>query len=158
MKRNSITAILFATYIFVSAIGINAQTDQGRISGQVTDQTGAIVPGATITVTNSGTKQARTATANDEGFYVMPALRAAVYTIVANAPTFASKTITDVELSVGQQLNIDVSLSTEVQSVTVDVVGGSETGINTASASMGATVNSREVRDLPINGRQLSQL
>ncbi|HUR96624.1 MAG TPA: carboxypeptidase regulatory-like domain-containing protein, partial [Pyrinomonadaceae bacterium] len=158
MKRNSITAILFATHIFLSAFGINAQTDQGRISGQVTDQTGAIVPGATVTVTNNGTKQVRTATANDEGSYVLPALRAAVYTIVVNAPTFAPKTVTEIQLSVGQQLNLDLSLSTEVQTVTVDVVGGSETGINTASASIGATVNSREVRDLPINGRQLSQL
>ncbi|MEP6704908.1 MAG: carboxypeptidase-like regulatory domain-containing protein, partial [Acidobacteriota bacterium] len=142
MKRNSITAILFATYIFLSALAVNAQTDQGRISGQVTDQAGAIVSGATVTVTNNGTKQARTVTADNEGFYVIPALRAAVYTILANASTFGTKTVTDVELSVGQQLNLDLSLSTEVQTVTVDVVGGSETGINTASASIGATVNS----------------
>ncbi|MEP6705786.1 MAG: carboxypeptidase-like regulatory domain-containing protein, partial [Acidobacteriota bacterium] len=142
MKRNSISAILFATYIFLAALGVNAQTDQGRISGQVIDQAGAVVPGATVTVTNNGTKQARTVTTDNAGFYVIPALRAAVYTILANASTFGAKTVTDVELSVGQQLNLDLSLSTEVQSVTVDVVGGSETGINTASASIGATVNS----------------
>ncbi|HUR96569.1 MAG TPA: carboxypeptidase-like regulatory domain-containing protein, partial [Pyrinomonadaceae bacterium] len=98
MKRNSITAILFATYIFLSAFGVSAQTDQGRISGQVTDQTGAIVPGATVVVTNNGTKQSRTVTASDEGQYVVTPLRAAVYTIVVNAPTFAAKTITDVEV------------------------------------------------------------
>jgi hypothetical protein len=150
--------VLTAIILIAMSLGVVAQTDQGRISGQVTDQAGAIVPGATITVTNNGTKQERVVNANDEGFYVIPALRAAVYTIVVSAPSFAPKTITEVQLSVGQQLNLDLSLSVEAQSVTVDVVGGSETGINTASASIGATVNAREVRDLPINGRQLSQL
>src|SRR5678815_1258970 len=100
----------------------------------------------------------RTVTANDDGYYSVTGLRAAAYTIVATSSTFAPKTVTGVELSVGQQLDLNLSLSAEAQSVTVDVVGGSETGINTASASIGATVNSREVRDLPINGRQLSQL
>jgi hypothetical protein len=155
MKFNVILAAIIA---LAASLGAYAQTDQGRISGQVTDQAGSVVPGATVTVTNSGTKQQRTVTANDEGFYVVPALRAATYTVVATSSTFAPKTVTDVQLSVGQQLNLDLSLSVEAQTVTVDVIGGSETGINTASASIGATVNAREVRDLPINGRQLSQL
>jgi hypothetical protein len=55
-------------------------------------------------------------------------------------------------------MNLDITLSPQAQTVTVDVVSGSETGINTSSASIGATVNQREVRDLPLNGRQLSQL
>ena len=155
MKSKVILVVIVALIV---TFGANAQTDQGRISGQVTDQTGAVVPGATVTVTNNGTKQQRTVTANNDGSYSVTALRAATYTIVASSSTFAPKTVTDVELSVGQQLNLDLSLSAEAQSVTVDVVRGSETGINTASASIGATVNSREVRDLPINGRQLSQL
>lgn len=150
--------VLVAMFLVAASISVMAQTDQGRISGHITDQVGAIVPGATVTVTNDGTKQARTVTSDGEGFYVVPALRAAAYTVVATAKTFAPKTVTDVQLSVGQQLDLDVSLSVEAQTVSIDIVGGSETAINTASASMGATVNAREVRDLPINGRQLSQL
>jgi hypothetical protein len=143
----------------ISFLGVvHAQTDQGRIAGRVVDPHGAIVPGASVTVTNAGTGEKRTVAANSSGEYLVPSLRAAVYTVEASASTFAAKTITGVQLAVGQQLNLDIPLSAEVETVTVDVVGGSETAINTASASIGATVNEREVRDLPINGRQLSQL
>lgn len=152
----TIKALLILTISFLGVV--HAQTDQGRIAGRVIDPNGAIVPGASVTVTNAGTGEKRTVAANGSGEYLVPALRAAVYKVEASATTFAAKTITDVQLSVGQQLNLDIPLSAQVESVTVDVVGGSETAINTASASVGATVNQREVKDLPINGRQLSQL
>jgi hypothetical protein len=134
------------------------QTDQGRITGRVVDPNGAVVPGASVTIVNTGTNEKRTVTANDSGEYLVGPLKAAAYTIEAAAPSFATKTVTDIHLAVGQQLNLDVPLSPEEQTVTVDVVGGTETAINTANASVGATVNQREVKDLPINGRQLSQL
>ena len=135
-----------------------AQGDQARITGRVVDPNNAVVPGATVTVTNAGTNEKRTVTANSQGDYSVPALKAATYTITAQAPNFALKTVTGVELSVGQQFVLDLDLSTETQTVTVDVVGGSEAGIDPGSASMSATVTQRETRDLPLNGRQLSQL
>jgi hypothetical protein len=135
-----------------------AQGDQARITGRVVDPNNAVVPGATITVTNAGTNEKRTVTASSQGDYSVPALKAATYTITAEAPNFALKTVTGVELSVGQQFVLDLDLSTETQVVTVDVVGGSEAGLDTGSASISATVTQRETRDLPLNGRQLSQL
>ena len=84
MKSKVILTVIVA---LIMTLAGNAQTDQGRISGQVTDQTGAVVPGATVTVTNNGTKQERTVTANDDGFYSVTGLRAATYTIVANSST-----------------------------------------------------------------------
>ena len=65
MKSKVILAVIVALIVTLAG---NAQTDQGRISGQVTDQTGAVVPGATVIVTNNGTKQERTVTANDDGY------------------------------------------------------------------------------------------
>ena len=120
------------------------------------DPSGAVVPGATITVINVGTNEKRNATSNASGEYSFSALKAAMYKIEATAPTFAVNTITDIQLAVGQRLNLEIAVSPEAQSVTVDVVGGSETAINTSSATIGATVNQREVKDLPLNGRQLS--
>ena len=158
MRSNFISRSLLLISLFALTISVAAQTDQGRVAGRVLDLNGAVVPGATVTVTNTGTNESRTITSDSEGVYIVPALRAAVYTIKAAAPTFAEKTVTGVELSVGQQMNLDLSLSAEAQSVTVDVVGGSESAINTSSAAMGANVNQREVEGLPINGRQLSQL
>lgn len=156
VSLRSILTTAFAVIAFASAAF--AQTDQGRIAGKVQDPNNAVVPGATITVTNAGTNEKRTAAANDSGEYYVPALRAAVYIVEASSENFAATTVTDVKLAVGQQLDLNITLSPQAQSVTVDVVGGTDAVINTASASIGATVNQREVRDLPINGRQLSQL
>ncbi len=147
-------AVLFA----FSATAILAQTDQGRISGTISDEAGAVVPGATVTVKNSGTNQVRTATTDTSGYYFVPALNAAVYTITVTAPNFAATNVTDVQLSVSQQLDLPLQLTAAGQTVTVEVTAGSEAAIDTSSARMGATVNQREVEDLPINGRQLSQL
>jgi hypothetical protein len=153
-KRISILLFIAASLV-VTTFG---QSDSGRIAGRVVDPNGSIVSGATVTVINVATNQQRTVTADGEGYYVVSPLTAAVYKITANAKSFALKTITDVRLSVGQQLDLDVPLSAEAQTVSVDVVGGTETAINTSSAAIGAIVNQREVRDLPLNGRQLSQL
>jgi len=154
LRRITTLFILVFSLVFVAS----AQTDQGRIAGHIVDPNGAVVPGAAITVTNVGTNETRTVTASDAGYYVVPGLRAALYKVSATAASFAEKTVTGIQVSVGQQLDLDITLSPETQTVTVDVTDATEVGIDTASARIGATVNSREVSNLPINGRQLSQL
>ena len=154
MKSKLAIALILLGGVF----GVSAQTDQGRIAGRVVDPNKAVVPGATVKLTNVGTGEKRTAIASAEGEYSVPALRAAKYLLEAEAPSFATTTVKDIELAVGQQLNLDIALSPQGQTVTIDVVDASEAGINTSSAAISATVNQREVRDLPLNGRQLSQL
>ena len=160
MKRflQSSTFSTIVLLLLFSALTISAQTDQGRISGTVTDEAGAVVAGATVSVRNNGTNQTRTATTDTNGFYLVPSLNAAVYTITVTAPNFAATNVTDVQLSVTQQLELPLLLTAAGQTVTVEVTAGSEAAIDTGSARMGATVNQREVEDLPLNGRQLSQL
>ena len=86
-----------------------AQTDQGRIVGTVRDQNGALVPGANVVVKNDRTGEKRTATANGEGVYIVPALRASQYTILVDAQNFATTTVTGVQLTVGQEQILDVN-------------------------------------------------
>jgi hypothetical protein len=133
------------------------QTDQGRISGRVLDQTGAAIPGASVTVKNDRTGESRTVTTDDGGTYFVSALKASTYTITATANGFTQQELKEQPLSVGQALNLDISLGTGQVSGVVDILASSE-AINTSSASMSATVNEREVEGLPVNGRQLSQL
>jgi Carboxypeptidase regulatory-like domain/TonB dependent receptor len=151
----TISVLILSIFCFITYT--SAQSDQGRISGRVVDPAKAIVPGATVVLTNAGTNEVRTVVANNEGVYSIPALRAANYTLTVSGASFAKKTITGIELAVGQQLELELALSPEEQTVTVDVVGGTE-GVDANTASIGATVNARETRDLPLNGRQLSQL
>ncbi|HXT61837.1 MAG TPA: TonB-dependent receptor [Pyrinomonadaceae bacterium] len=134
-----------------------AQTDTGRITGAVKDQTGALVPGATVTARNDRTGDERTATANDDGSYTIPALKVSIYTITASGTDLSGK-VENVSVNVGQETTINIAVSPTGVSATVNVVGGEETLANTGSAAMGANVNPREVEGLPLNGRQLSQL
>lgn len=158
MKRKlfitTFTAILTILFTFISAF---AQSGQ-RIAGTVADTAGAIVPGATVSVKNEQTGETRNVTADSDGTFTIVGLQPAKYTITAAAVNFETTTKTGVELLVGQALNLDLALAAKGVAVQVDVVSGEDNIVNTASASMSANVNQREVEGLPINGRQLSQL
>jgi len=150
--------IVLLTALLLTQSAVFAQTDQGRIVGTVMDANGAFVLGATVTVRNDRTGEERTATTNDDGTFAVPALKASDYTVTATGKDFAPSKVTDVQLSVGQELALNITLKTSEVTASVDVVSASEAAISTGNASMGANVNQREIEGLPINGRQLSQL
>jgi hypothetical protein len=137
---------------------VSAQSDVGRITGTVRDQSNAIVPGATITIKNEKTGEERTLTTGENGLYQVSNLKPSYYTVTVQATGFAKIEYTQVQLSVGQELVLDVDLKPKTVSEEITITGNQEAAINVQSASMGANVNEREVGGLPINGRQLSQL
>ncbi|HLN97870.1 MAG TPA: TonB-dependent receptor, partial [Pyrinomonadaceae bacterium] len=152
---------LVLTIIAVAALSVlpltaNAQTDQGRITGTVIDSNGALVPGATVVVKNERTGEGRTATTNDIGYFIFSALRPSVYSVTVSAKDLSAKT-GNVQVLVGQEVNVPLTVQPANLEATVNIVGG-ETTLETSSAAMGANVNPREVEGLPLNGRQLSQL
>jgi hypothetical protein len=142
--------------LFTSAYG---QVDQGKIQGAVKDSTGGVIPGVSITIKNDRTGEERETITGDRGDYVMTALKPSTYLVRASLAGFSSKEVTGVQLNVGQTLTIDLSLSpanvTQEVSVSADAA---EVRVETSTAAMGANVDVREVAELPINGRQLSQL
>jgi hypothetical protein len=150
--------------IIISAVAVfclptYGQTDQARIIGTVRDQNGALVTGTSIVVKNERTGEERSATSNAEGVYIIPGLRASQYTVKVDAPNFATTSVTGVQLTVGQEQTLDITVSPTGVSESIDIVAGaSEAAIDTGSARIGATVDQREVVSLPLNGRQLSQL
>jgi carboxypeptidase family protein len=134
-----------------------AQTDQGRIAGTVTDANGAIVPGAAVLVKNERTGDERTATSGESGYYIVASLKPSLYTVTATASNLTVR-VTGVQVLVGQELNLGLTLQATGVEAKVDVLVTGDTALDTASASMGVNVNPREVAALPLNGRQLSQL
>jgi hypothetical protein len=140
-----------------SIVGTSAQTDQARIVGTVTDSTGAVVPGADVVIRNEKTGEERTFKTSDEGVYIAGALKPSTYTVKVNGGNFAASEQRNVQLLVGQALDLNTVLQPAGTSASVDIVSDSEVGLNTASASMSANVSQREVEQLPNNGRQLSQ-
>ncbi|MFL6231189.1 MAG: carboxypeptidase regulatory-like domain-containing protein, partial [Pyrinomonadaceae bacterium] len=138
-------------------LAAHAQTDQGRIAGAVRDANGAVVPGATVTAKNDRTGEARVVTSGDDGRYLVAALKPSTYTVAAGATNFQTTKASDVQLGVGQELKLDLTLQAGVAE-SVNVVAAEEVALDQSSARIGANVNQREVEGLPINGRQLSQL
>src|ERR1043166_7756673 len=151
--------IAVATVCFIQLPGhaVHAQQDQGRIGGVITDSQGALVPGASIVVKNEKTGEERTATSTDSGSYSIAGLRPSLYSVTATAQSLTVRA-TGVRVLAGQALNLDLTLQATGVEAKVDIVAASDTGIDTASASMNVNVNPREVEALPLNGRQLSQL
>jgi hypothetical protein len=91
MKSNLISAIVIFVLAIAGSLTAYGQTDSGRIGGHVADANGAVVPGASVTVTNVGTSEKRTTTTNNDGDYSIPSLHAAVYKIEASAPVLVSR-------------------------------------------------------------------
>jgi len=156
LSRIPLIVIALAT-LFVLPLSANAQTDQGRIAGTVTDSNGALVPGAAVVVKSERTGEERTAVTNEVGYFIVSALRPSTYTVTASAKDLSAKT-TNIELLVGQEFTIAMVVQPTGVAASVDVRADGETALETSSAAIGANVNAREVEGLPINGRQLSQL
>ena len=161
MCKRSLTRFLISLLAMVTLLLFSgaafAQSDSGKISGYTKDANGAIVPGASVSVVNEKTGDERNAKANEDGYFVVPGLKASSYRIIAEASGMTGK-IDHAELNVGQALEVNLSMAVGGVSATVNVVSAEETVVNNGSASMGANVIPREVEGLPVNGRQLSQL
>jgi len=134
-----------------------AQGDQGAISGVVLDSTGGALPGVTVSVTNLKTGLARESVTSADGRYRVTNLAASSYSVRAGLAGFAGTEMKNVQLLTGQALVISIELKPAGVSEAV-TVSGSLSAVDLSSARMGTNVIEREVKDLPINGRQLSQL
>ena len=145
------------TVVSLSGGTAMAQTDPARITGTVRDTAGGVIPGALVTIVNERTGDTRTTTSAAEGRYFVSGLPPSRYTVQASLSGFATTEQKGVHLLSGQELTVDVALKVAAQSENVTVTGEAPL-LDVGSASMGANVNEREVTELPINGRQMSQL
>ena len=135
-----------------------AQADSGRIIGQVLDAKNASIAGATVTAVNERTNEERTTTSNPDGTYQIVGLRPSLYTIKVAADQFAPAQETGLQLTVGQEVHRNFTMQLGTLSSSISVVESVETAIDTRSAAIGGNVSERQVEDLAINGRQVSQL
>jgi hypothetical protein len=163
MKRFSSFSILFKpislavllTCVFAAtAFG---QTTTGTISGTITDPSGAVVAGATITVTNPATGAERSVTSNEQGAFDVPALQPGKYTITVDAKGFKKAVSRDIIVTVTQTASVTIPLEIGSASETVTVSASQEV-INTSSPSVTNIINTRQVVDLPLAGRNPVEL
>jgi hypothetical protein len=134
------------------------QAQTGEILGVVTDATGAAVPGASVTITSSDTGIARSVKTDDQGRYDASDLNIGNYQVQVEMQGFSPVVQKGLALSVGQKLVTDFKL--QVGTVTQEVTVSSTVApqINTTSSETGALVNTQQMQDLPLNGRDYNQL
>src|SRR6266446_2733200 len=128
----------------------------GTITGEVKDSSGAVVPGATVTVVNKATNATRTTVSNEVGLFDFPALPPGTYTVKSELEGFKSGT-RDLELQVQQTARVNFVLEVATLAETTTVTGVSPI-VETANATIGTVIENRRIVELPLNGRNYLQL
>ena len=150
------TLFLAVSLCFVSWAAY-AQFDVGSLVGTIRDQSGAAVPNASITVTNTATNIESSATSNSSGDYEVPSLRAGVYTISAKAPNYAEAVAKNITISVGNRQRIDLELKVGQAQTSVEVTDVA-LELETDSSQRGQTITQYQTEALPLVSRNYSDL
>ena len=150
-------AALVTLALGVGCLTANAQLAGASLSGQVLDQSGAVVVAASLVIKNNATGEVRTATTNAKGLYSAQSLQPGIYSITVSAPGFSTYVEQDVELTVGAPREIDLNLKPGQITEKVDVNAGA-TDVEPDTSVISATVGQKRIVDLPLNGRDWTQL
>jgi hypothetical protein len=141
-------------FVCVGAMSALAQaTATAELRGNITDPNGSALAGATVTATDNNKGTTRTATTDEQGNYVILSLPPSTYTVKVTATGFASKTINNVLLEVGQQAALDVSLTVGNVDAVVDVLQDEQQIVDTERTQQSTVISARQLNNLPINRR-----
>lgn len=155
--RRLLSKLVVVLFSFGFFGGISWAQTTGSIAGTVQDTSGAVIPNVTVTVTNVETGTARTVTTDDRGYYQVLSLQVGQYEVSAAAPGFKTAIRKGIDLTVGQQaviaLSLEVGLVQQQVTVTADVPV-----VDTTTASTAGLVEEQAVKELPLNGRSYDRL
>src|SRR5215475_6019497 len=136
-----------------------AQQPLGNLAGTVTDPSGAVVRGATVTATSLSTGALRATTTNDQGYFLLPTLQAGEYKLSVSLAGFANFQVDRVVVAVGQTANVDARLKVAGANETVQISSAdAAAAVDLQEASVGGVVNTRQIEQLPLNGRNYLEL
>jgi hypothetical protein len=157
MRPSHIIAALLLLVLLISGSALFAQTATGEVSGTITDPTGAFVAGAKVTLTNRDTGISRTTTTNGSGLYVFINLQPGRYVLVAEQAGFKKAETALFELAVNQTITQPIHLAVGAATETVEVKAEAPL-LQLSSSELGTVIPTRAVNDLPLNGRNFTQL
>jgi hypothetical protein len=163
LTRNSIQWFVKSGYVVLACLllftaqRVFSQVDEGTIIGVVQDQTGAVVPGAEVTLLNTDVGLTLQAKTSGSGVYTFSPVRIGNYHVTVGAKGFATTTQTNITLTVSQTLEVDVRLKPGATTETIEVTTTPPV-LQTDEASVGQTIGTQAVNDLPLNGRNFTFL
>ncbi len=157
--------VRFAVRVFLAILAAvvlcsqpaSAQSAFGRLAGTVFDNTGAVVPGAAVTLQNTLTGQAQTTATGEAGAFLFPQVQPGVYTVTVTLAGFRPATFTGVDINVGVERSLTVQLEVGPLTEAVTVAGGGSL-VQTTTPEVTQTVVERQITDLPLDGRNPIEL
>src|SRR5436309_11991434 len=153
MKR----LVLAIVVVLSLAVGMNAQTFRGAINGTVTDPSGGVVPNATVKATESATGIDHSTVTTSEGQFAFQDIPLGFYKVTVTASGFPVYTVDKVEVVAGTIYTLNVKLTLQQQATTVEV-SAAALSLDTTTATQNMTITSDVVQDVPLNGRDFTQL
>lgn len=150
--------LLLTVGLVFSGLSAHAQSSFGQISGTVVDPTGASVPDATITITSMNTQATRTDTTDQSGNYIVTNLPIGVYSITVTKTGFQTAKQSDVSISADAKVTSNFTLPVGQATEIVEVQGGAVESLNTTSGELARVIDSTQVSNLALNGRNYTQL
>ncbi len=149
---------LILGFVVLTAATLVAQTFRGTILGTVTDQSGAVVSGATVKVKNANTGLERTTVTTASGDYVVTELPIGTYAVTVSQTGFQTSVTTSVSVDVAAERRVDVALKPGQVSEQIEVSGEALPQVETTSDTLGGQFEDKQVVNLPINGRDYTKL
>src|SRR6202043_3461294 len=143
--------------VLLFSLALFAQGNFGRITGTVTDQSGAVIAGATVSIIDTQRGLARTLTTDQAGEYNAPTLIPGTYTVRVEASGFQTLNRENIVLEVGKEVRVDLTPRPGQQSQTVTVTEQLPL-VETTNATLGGTLNNTDINDMPLNGRNFQSL
>jgi len=156
-RRSILIAVIAAMTVTVLVGAAAAQVAGATLSGTVADASGAVIPNATILIKNTATGVVRQVTTNANGLYIAPNLLPGSYSVSTEAKGFAQVVHREVTLRVGAEQELDLQLKPGQVNEVMEVMDA-PSDIQTGTTALTATVESRTVRELPLNGRDWTTL
>jgi len=158
MTSSRLQTLLFcAVIVLTTSLSLHGQSTYGTVDGTVTDPSGAAVPGAQVTLTNTGTQEKHTQPTGDQGLYSFVNVEPGQYRLDIEKSGFKHFARTNVTVQVQQETHIDATLPVGQASETVEVTA--ETPLLQAeTSSLGQVIEERKANELPLNGRNVFNL
>lgn len=149
--------LCLAAAVFLLTAAAVAQVDRSRLNGQVQDESGASIPGARVRVQNPATGFQRETTTGNEGYFDFPAVPTGTYEVSVEKEGFTPAKSTGVVLAVGQTRTLNYRMQVGTLATQIEIQAAA-TPLEQTTADLGSVVASRQIRDIPINGRNWSFL
>ena len=151
--------IPFMGFFFAVAIPAVGQVLTAGVDGTVRDQSGAFIPGVAVKLTNVDTNAARETVTNDTGLFVFPQVPQGSYQMTAQLPGFKTAVIEGVRVALDTPASVDIILEVGEVHETISVTAAeAQSVVNDISAEINTNLNREQVKELPLNGRNVAQL